>query len=120
MTKRAMLNCWLVAVWLWLLSYGKTYIWLRRSHAFFGLIPHFGHAERMGLRKFRSIEYCPPKGKRWSKDDFVIAFAGHYVVVHYKVMAVRRWATKEQALADIYFPKARPAQQGSRIDTCAN
>jgi len=35
----------------------------------------------------------------------MIAFAGHYVVTHYKIMAVRRWATREQAIADIYFPK---------------
>lgn len=107
MGKRARLNCLIVAMWLWLLSSGRTYIWLRRSHAFYGLIPHFGHAERMGLRKFRAIEYRPPKGRRWSKDDFVLAFNGHYVVVHYRVLAIRRWATKEQALADIYFSAGR-------------
>jgi hypothetical protein len=103
MTQR--LNCWLVAMWLWLHGHGRTYIWLRRSHIFLGLIPHFGQSERMGLRAFRSIEYRPPKNKRWSLDDFVLAFAGHYVVTHYRIVAVRRWATKEQALADIYWPK---------------
>ena len=106
MTYRARLNCWIVAMWLWLLAHGKTYVWLRRSHIFFGLIPHFGHTERLGLRRFRSIEYRPPKGRRWSKDDFVLAFSGHYIVTHFRIVAVHRWATKEQALADIYWPKS--------------
>lgn len=90
-------------MWIWLESGGKQYAWVRRSHAFRGLIPHFGFSERVGLRRFRSIEYRPPKGLRWSKDDIVIAFNGHYVVTHYKIISVRRWATKEQALADHYF-----------------
>ena len=106
MVKR--LNCWVVAMWLWLSYHGHTYAWIRRSHAFWGLIPHFGHAERLGFRMFRSIEYRPPKGRRWTTDDFVLAFNGHYLVVHYKVVSVRRWATKEQALADHYFKRQEP------------
>ena len=105
MSSRAMLNCWIVAMWMWAHTLGKQYVWIRRSHAFLGLIPHFGYSERVGLRRFRSIEYRPPKGRLWSKDDLAIAFFGHYVVVHYEVVAVRRWATKEQALADHYFHK---------------
>ena len=116
MSKRALLNCWLVAMWLWLQTRGHQYAWIRRSHAFRGLIPHFGYSERLGLRRFRSIEYRPPKGRRWSKDDFVIAFAGHYVVTHYSVVSVRRWATKEQALADKYFPKNKKATYGTSTD----
>ena len=116
MTKRVMLNCWIVAMWLWLLSHGKTYLWMRRSHIFYGMIPHFGHTERLGLRRFRSVEYRPPKGRRWSKDDFVIAFAGQYVVTHFKIVSVRRWATKEQALADKYFPKNKKATYGTSTD----
>lgn len=117
MAPRVMLNCWLVAMWLWLLSHGKTYIWIRRSHSFLGLIPHFGHSERMGLRAFRSIEYLPPKGRLWSRADKGVLFCGHYVVTHYKVLAVRRWATKEQALADIYFPKKKLTEIQVRNDT---
>ena len=97
------LNCWIVAMWIWLAARGHTYAWIRRSHAFFGLVPHFGHAERLGFRVFRSIEYRPPKNRRWTKDDFVLAFSGYYLVVHYRVIAVRRWENKEQALADYYF-----------------
>lgn len=69
------------------------------------MVPHFGHTERLGLRRFRSIEYRPPKGNRWSKDDFVLAFSGNYVVTHFKVVAINRFETKEQAIADLYFPK---------------
>ena len=103
MARKAMLNCWIVMLWLWMEGKGMSYAWIRRSHAFKGLIPHFGVSERVGFRRFRSIEYRPPKGRRWSKDDYVIAFSGRYVVVHYKVVAVRCWATKEQAVADHYF-----------------
>jgi len=75
MRGRVMLNCWLVAMWLWLQTRGHHYAWIRRSHAFAGLIPHFGYSERVGLRRFRSIEYRPPKGRRWRPDDCVSAFA---------------------------------------------
>jgi hypothetical protein len=105
MARRALLNCWLVAMWLWLEARGRSYMWVRRAHSFFGLLPHFGYAERTGLRSFRSIEYRPPKGRLWSKDDLGLVFRGHYAVTHFKVVSVRRWATREQALADIYFPK---------------
>lgn len=104
MARKVMLNCWLVAMWLWLECHGKSYVWIRRSHDFAGLIPHFGHSERVGFRRFRSIEYRPPKGLRWSLDDLVIVFRGHYVVAHYQLVSVRRWASKEQALADHYIP----------------
>lgn len=97
------LNCWVVAMWIWLQGRGHSYAWIRRSHEFWGLIPHFGHAERVGFRSFRSIEYIPPKGRRWTSDDLIFFFNGRYVVVHYRIVSVRRWKTKEQALADHYF-----------------
>ena len=76
---------------------------MRRSHAFKGLIPHFGYAERTGFRRYRSIEYIPPKSRLWTADDMALIFSGRYVVVHYKAIAVHTWVTKEQALADYYF-----------------
>lgn len=103
MARRVMLNCWIIAMWLWLQSRGHSYAWIRRSHSFFGLIPHFGHSERIGFRSFRSIEYIPPKGRLWSRDDLALIFHGHYAVTHFRIVSVRRWATKEQALADHYF-----------------
>jgi len=101
--KRAKLNCLIVAVWLWLEARGRSYLWLRRANSFFGLLPHFGNSERIGFRSFRTIEYRPPNGRLWSKDDLGLMFRGHYAVTHFKMVSVRRWATKEQAMADHYF-----------------
>lgn len=98
-----MLNCWIVAMWLWLLSHGRRYLWVIRSHSFRGLIPHFGVAERCGWRYLRAIEYIPPKSKLWTSKNVLIAFDGSYRVWHFRVEAVRRFATKEQALMDFYL-----------------
>lgn len=86
-------------MWLWVGGRCKQYVWLRRSHHFRGLIPHFGFSERIGIRRFRSIEYRPPKGRA----SFVLAFHGTWVVTHYKMVAVRRHASKELAIADFYL-----------------
>ena len=93
------LNCWIVAMWLWAASRGKEYAWTRRSRHYFGLIPHFGFTERIGMKYYRSIEYRPPKGPL----SFALAFRGTYLVTHYKLVAVRRHASKELAMADFYF-----------------
>ena len=64
---------------------------------------HFGTVDRTGFRSFRSIEYVPPKNRLWSRKDKGLFFYGHYVVEHYRLVAVRKWETKEQAIADRYF-----------------
>lgn len=51
----------------------------------------------------RAIEYIPPKRDLWTRRNKLILFDGTYRVWHFRVAAVRRWATKEQALADIYW-----------------
>lgn len=74
---------------------------VRRSHAFRGLIPHFGHAEPDGWRRIRVVEYIPPHNRRWRRGgDWVCVFPGYYRVTHLRVMSMRRWATIEQADAD--------------------
>ena len=78
-----------------------------RSHAFHGLIPHFGIAERASWRTLRIIEYVPPKRALWTRRNCLVLFEGHYRVWHVRVAAVRRWATREQALADHYRGNAR-------------
>jgi hypothetical protein len=98
----ARLNCWIAAMWIWLAGHGIQYAWIRRSHAFAGLVPHFGYGDRTGLRTFRSIEYRPPKGRRWTPKDYVILFEGEWLVCHYKLVAVRRHPTKEMALHDFW------------------
>ena len=96
-------NCWLIAMWFWLHTHGRQYAWIRRSHSFGGIIPHFGYAEAHGWRHIKVIEYVPPKNRRWRRGgDWVLVFPGHYRVTHLRVMAVRQWATREQAEADFY------------------
>jgi len=101
----ARLNCWIAAMWLWLAGHAMQYAWIRRSHAFGGLIPHFGYGDRYGLRLFRSIEYRPPKGRRWTPQDRVIVFEGEWLVCHYKLVAVRRFPTKDMAFHDFWTQK---------------
>jgi len=98
-----MANCWLVAMWLWFMSHCRSYAWITRSHSFRGLIPHFGTAERAGWRYLRIIEYVPPKHDLWTPKNWLLLFDGTYRVWHVRVVSVRRWATKEQALADFYL-----------------
>lgn len=103
MSVRLRLNCWVVAMWLWLSGLGRQYIWIRRSHAFGGLIPHFGYAGRAGWRQIKVIEYIPPPKRRWSRDDFVLGFTGSYRVWHFRLLSVRRHTSMAQALADHYW-----------------
>lgn len=88
---------------LWFLGHCRQYVWVRRSHSFFGLIPHFGIAERAGWRYIKIIEYVPPKRDLWTSRNVLVCFEGHYRVWHVRVESVRRLATREQALADFYF-----------------
>jgi len=105
-------NCWIVAMWIWLAGHCRNYAWIRRSHSFHGLIPHFGTAERAGWRYLRIIEYIPPKRDLWSRRNLLVLFDGHYRVWHVRVTSVRRWATREQALADLYFGKGEISPPG--------
>lgn len=84
-------------MWLWFGSGARQYAWITRSHAFRGLIPHFGYAERYGLRRYRSLAFHPPKGYRWTRQDFVLLFRGTWVVCSYKLIDVKRFPTKEMA-----------------------
>lgn len=95
------LNCWCVAMWLWLRSCGKQYAWTRRSHAFGGWVPHFGYAERHGVRTLKIIEYVPPKNRRWRRGgDWVLFFPGHYRVTYMRIVAVRRRYSLADTVAD--------------------
>ena len=89
---------------LWLASRGREYSIVRRSRHFSGLLPHFLYGSRAGWRYIKVIEYIPPKNQLW-RHDFVLCFPGSYRVWHFRVESVRRWATKEQALADFYFKR---------------
>lgn len=76
---RPKLNCWFVAMYLWLASRARGYAWVRRSKSFRGLIPHFGYAEEMAGHLI-VIEYVPPAGRPWTLENKVIVFRGRYKV----------------------------------------
>lgn len=95
-------NCWLVAMWIWLAGHCRQYAWIRRSHSFGGLIPHFGIAERLGWRYLRVIEYVPPKADLGTRRNLLLLFSGHYRVWHLRVLAVRRWPSRDLAQGDFF------------------
>ena len=95
------LNCWIVAMHLWLMSRGRGYSIVTRSHAFGGKIPHFLYGRITGWGKLQVIEYVPPKNQRW-RTDFVFCFPGSYRVWDLQVIGVHRCATEEQALTGIF------------------
>ena len=72
--------------------------WVRRSHAFHGLIPHFGIAERTAGAPCRIIEYVPPKRASGLAATAWCCSRGIIASGMLRVAAVRRWATREQAL----------------------
>ena len=73
---------------------------VRRSRSFRGAIPHFGMASE-GWRHVRSSSSFPQE-RPWTPRNWLLMFGGHYRVTHLRVMSVRRYATREEALADRY------------------
>ena len=88
-------------MWIWAVGHCRQYAWIRRSHAFRGLVPHFGYAEQGGWRYLKVVEYVPPKRKLWTKDNLLIGFRGTYRVWHFRLVAVERYATKTAAMGGI-------------------
>ena len=95
-------NCLIAAIWIWISSRGRIWIGLTRSHSFRGVIPHFGVGQPLSWRFARAIELVPPKRELWTRRNKLILFDGKYRVWHFRVVAVRRFETKAEALADLY------------------
>ena len=100
MNLRRLTNCWLVAMWIWGMSWFKSYAFIRRSLSLKGLVPHFGNAHHAGWKYLRVVEYVPPKRDLWTRRNVLLLFEGHYRVWHLRVKRVRRWETREAAMAD--------------------
>ena len=100
MARRVLLNCWVVAMWIWLAGHCRQYAWVRRSHSFRGMIPHFGIAERSRWRGLRVIEYVPPKSALWSRRNKLLFFDGSYRVWHFRLVSVRRHRSRDKAMSD--------------------
>lgn len=100
MTRRVLLNCWLAAMWIWIAGHCRHYVWVTRSHSFRGKVPHFGNADARRWRSLRVIEYIPPKRELWTPRNKLILFDGEYRVWHLRLVAVRRFKHRNQALED--------------------
>jgi len=103
---RRMLNCWIVALWLWvptLFTPDRRYIWSRKSYSFKGRVPHAGVAQAIGWKSLAVIEYIPPKHDLWTRRNILILFAGKYRVWRLRVEEVRRFDSRAEALAFAYF-----------------
>lgn len=90
---RPLLNCWIVAIWLWAASRGRALIWMRRSLHFRGVIPHAGTCHHAGRRRMRMVEYIPCKAALWSRRNFVFLFDGTYRVWEFRAVRVRRFSS---------------------------
>lgn len=98
---RLPLNCLIVAGWLWFASLGgkgRRYVWKRRSYKFKGMIPHAGIAEAFAWKSMSVIEYIPNKQEFPSWRNFLVLFFGRYRVWRLRVVAVRRFRTRNEAL----------------------
>lgn len=93
------LNCWLVAMWIWVASRMRALVWTRRSLHFGGLVPHFGTAHRSGWRRGFVVEYIPPKGALWSRRNVLVLFDGRYRVWELRAVRCRSVRTLREALA---------------------
>ena len=114
MSRRALLNCWIVAMWLWLAAWGgkgRRYIWTRWSYSFRGLIPHFGVGEGVRWKSLAVIEFVPKKRDLGTWRNFLILFRGQYRVWRLHVVEVRRFDTREEALAYAFFKGGQHASQ---------
>lgn len=94
---RPLLNCWIVAMWLWAVSRLRAYVWTRRSIHFRGLVPHFGTAHPAGWRRAHVVEYIPPKRDLWTPRNFLVLFSGSYRVWEFRAVRVRRFSSLQAA-----------------------
>ena len=82
------LNCWLVAMWLWLFSHGRCVIGVRRSVSLGGLVPHFLVIRGRGAW-LTVIDYVPTNRKTsfFGRGDFALLFNGQYRMRRYRLVS---------------------------------
>lgn len=96
---RPLLNCWIVAIWLWAASHGRALLWMRRSLHFRGLIPHSGVAQHGGWRRLLLTEYIPYKARLWTRDNLVLLFRGRYRVWEFRAVRCHSFKTMREVRA---------------------
>lgn len=97
---RLPLNCLIVALWLWGITHAKSWLTVRRSISFRGMIPHFGVVkEKDGYLTF--IEYIPRQRKSAlssSVGQSFVLFDGMYKVRKFKQIGVGAGDTLKEAM----------------------
>lgn len=85
---RSRINCWLVAMWLWLSSRGHCVIGVRRSEGLGGLVPHFLVIRGRGTW-LTVFDYVPRQRKTsfFGRGDSALLFNGQYRVRRYRLVA---------------------------------
>lgn len=85
-----LLNCVIVALFLWLRAHGRTGLGVKRSVALHGVVPHFFHVKERG-DNLVVVDYIPRKRKRSFVDeqgDSVFLFHGLYRVRVYALVSI--------------------------------
>lgn len=83
---RLPLNCWLVAMWIWLRANGRPWAAVRRSRSLRGAVPHFGVIAPCedGLYLLEYIPRRPKLEKSGSGDSWPL-FHGKYRLARYRL-----------------------------------
>lgn len=93
------LNCWLVAMCIWLSSRGYSVIGIRRSVSLGGMIPHFLVIRERGLW-LTVIDYIPRYRKEslFGRGNSALLFNGMYRIRRYRIVASGIGASQESAI----------------------
>lgn len=100
MPRRAhlLLNCLIVAAWLFVASHGRNSIWVKRSEGKRGRIPHMGVMRERG-RELTVVDYIPRKRKSsmFDRGQCFVLFDGLFRVRRYRLMGVGTGDTLSEA-----------------------
>lgn len=93
---KPMLNCWIVALWMWGSSRFRTALWIKRSQSFRGLVGHTGTIEQIKGRAFAVIQYIPRKQLLGTRRNLLVVFDGRYRVTVVRAQYTRTFDTLDE------------------------
>lgn len=103
-----MLNCWIVALHLWLTSLfskARRYFFFRQSYSFEGVILHAGVAQGVNWKTLTVVELVPNKSEFGTLQNFLLLFRGRYRVWELRAVKARRFDSLDDALAFANFER---------------
>lgn len=105
---RPLLNCWLVALHLWIISLfskARRYLFFRQSYSFSGMILHAGVAQGVDWKTLTIVEFVPTKPEFGTLRNFMLLFRGRYRVWELRAVKSRRFDSLDDALAFANFER---------------